>query len=254
MAFGVDEAHSCSFQRHHSSVMQNFQVLFLVQLAHTPRDKYACEFYPLSKKERKLKRGFFKHCCGCWLYCCSLWMKNKKLLVALFWPIWLQPVRSVTINADWQFMTAFLSDSYKKSFQFRKLLQTWIKLTQLICNSYHFPPVERLLSIFAFWTCGPALASCLGVGLLVKLRTSKLPLFTRICRKRTNGQPDILRALHGTSVRVALNSSSQRSLQGGPQIPLDRFDSPQGFCALVTHQCCASRTKPGWKQAACSPS
>lgn len=37
MAFthGVHEAHSCSLQRHHStSVMQNFEVLFLVQVVH----------------------------------------------------------------------------------------------------------------------------------------------------------------------------------------------------------------------------
>lgn len=37
MAFtrGVHEAHSCSLQRHHStSEMQNFEVLFLVQVAH----------------------------------------------------------------------------------------------------------------------------------------------------------------------------------------------------------------------------
>lgn len=46
MAFGVHEAHSCSFQRHHRSVTQNFEVLFLVQLVHTPQDKQACELYP----------------------------------------------------------------------------------------------------------------------------------------------------------------------------------------------------------------
>lgn len=86
MAFGVHEAHSCSFQRHHSSVMQNFQVLFLVQLAHTPQDKQACELYPLLKK-RTLKRGFIKHCCGCWLgavHCNPPPPPKKKLLEALF--------------------------------------------------------------------------------------------------------------------------------------------------------------------------
>lgn len=66
MAFRVHEAHSCSFQRHHSSVTQNFQVLFLVQLLRTllKTSKHASSI-PL--KKRTLKRGSTKHCCGFWL-------------------------------------------------------------------------------------------------------------------------------------------------------------------------------------------
>lgn len=71
MAFGVHEAHSCSFQRHHSSVMQNFQVLFLVQLAHTPQDKQACELYPLLKK-KNIEERFHKTLLWMLAWCRSL--------------------------------------------------------------------------------------------------------------------------------------------------------------------------------------